>query len=165
MTESLYLALFVWSVVYFAEFVREASGRSLVKCGCCVAAACLTRYDGWFLAATMGVAGFVVVWRARKRTSQGIWRSFRTFAILVISVPVLWVAYNAIIYRNPLAFENGPYSAKSIEHKTLVAGAPLHPGTHNLPVATAYFLESAELNMTENPWHWLWLPLLVWQRG
>jgi hypothetical protein len=160
MTESLYLALFVWAVVYFAEFVREASGPSLVKCGYCVAAACLTRYDGWFLAAVMGVAGFAVVWRMKSRV-PGIWPSFRTFAILAVSIPILWVAYNAMVYRNPLAFENGPYSAKAIERNTLTAGAPAHPGTHNLAMAAAYFLESAELNMTENPWHWLWLPLLV----
>src|SRR6202521_2001836 len=44
MTESLYLALFMWAAVYFSEFVREASRdeglpgaapSSLVRCGLC----------------------------------------------------------------------------------------------------------------------------------
>src|SRR6266852_318559 len=57
MTEPLYLALFVWAVVYFSEFAHEATitdedtqaSSLLLKCGLCLAAACLTRYDGWFL--------------------------------------------------------------------------------------------------------------------
>jgi len=52
MGESLYLAFFVWSVVYFAEFAR-GNPKSLTRCGLCLAAACLTRYDGWFLAAVL----------------------------------------------------------------------------------------------------------------
>ena len=53
MGEALYLALFIWSVVYFSEFVRR-DRKALAKCGVCLAAACLTRYDGWFLAAADG---------------------------------------------------------------------------------------------------------------
>src|SRR4029077_2399851 len=47
MGESLYLALFVWSVVFFAEFVRRAcddperAGKSLKKCALLVSAAML----------------------------------------------------------------------------------------------------------------------------
>ncbi|HZD92636.1 MAG TPA: glycosyltransferase family 39 protein, partial [Candidatus Sulfotelmatobacter sp.] len=69
MTEALYLALFVWAVVYFSEFAREAGDdparahRSLTKCGIAVSAAMLVRYDGWFLAAVMAVSALIVVWR------------------------------------------------------------------------------------------------------
>ena len=61
MTESLYLALFVWAVVYFNEFVQGIAigtagvlraKRSLGNAGCVWRARALTRYDGWFLAAT-----------------------------------------------------------------------------------------------------------------
>src|SRR5580692_10057274 len=52
MGAALYLAFFVWSVVYFTEFIH-GEARALTKCGLCLAAACLTRYDGWFLAAAM----------------------------------------------------------------------------------------------------------------
>src|SRR5208282_1473527 len=74
MTESLYLAFFIWAVVYFSEFAQELSRKdttaretssSLMKCGLCLAAACLTRYDGWFLAAAMCIAALVVVLRLR----------------------------------------------------------------------------------------------------
>ncbi len=61
MGESLYLALFVWSAAYFAEFVRRASddpkqaGKSMKRCGLMVSAAMLVRYDGWFLAAVIAI--------------------------------------------------------------------------------------------------------------
>ncbi len=54
MGESLYLALFIWVVVYFSEFVR-GDIKAFSKCGLCLAAACLTRYDGWILAAVVVV--------------------------------------------------------------------------------------------------------------
>src|SRR6202140_4503814 len=158
MTESLYLALFVWAMVYFSEFVQEASradegpsgaaSSSLMKCGLCLAAACLTRYDGWFLAAAMCVAALALVLKS-KANNQILRRSFAKFVLLAAAAPALWLAYNAIIYRNPLEFANGPYSARAIEQKGASPGSPAHPGSHDLPVAFSYFLKSAELNMAE----------------
>src|SRR5260370_1576569 len=77
MTEPLYLALFIWAVVYFAEFVRslrknedaderQVARSPLMRCACCLAGAELTRYDGWFLPGVMGAAdGGVLVRRSR----------------------------------------------------------------------------------------------------
>jgi len=165
MTESLYLALFIWAVVYFSEFVQEsdradeaapgAASSSLMKCGLCLAAACLTRYDGWFLAAAMCVATFAVVQKSKSQVSRG---SFAKFVLLAAAAPALWFAYNAIIYRNPLEFANGPYSARAIEQKSSSAS---HPGSHDLPVAFSYFMKSSELNMAEGNWQKLWVTLLV----
>src|SRR5690348_10034167 len=65
MTESLYLALFIWTVVFFAGFVQtsdsEVAGKSLEYCAICLSAAMLVRYDAWFLAAFV-FAGVVSVW-------------------------------------------------------------------------------------------------------
>ncbi len=166
MTESLYLALFIWAAVHFSEFVKESSeaegtaSSSLMKCGLCLAAACLTRYDGWFLAAAMCLAAFTVVLQA-KANDQILRRSFAKFVLLAASAPALWLAYNAIIYRNPLEFANGPYSARAIEQKSATAGSPSHPGAHDLPVAFSYFLKSAELNMAEGNWQKPWVMLLL----
>ena len=178
MTETLYLALFIWAAVYFSEFVQEsrASGgdasSTLTKCGFCVAGACLTRYEGWLLAVALGVAVLFVTVRAGD--VRGARRSVATFILLAASVPVLWIAYNAIVYRNPLEFANGPYSAKAIERKTAAPGAPPHPGTNHPVVAAIYFLKSGEMNLAEGHWGRLWLLLamagtasslaLVWRR-
>ncbi len=166
MTESLYLAFFIWAVVYFSEFAQELSRKdttaretssSLMKCGLCLAAACLTRYDGWFLAAAMCIAALVVVLRLRA-DDQILRRSLAKFVLLAAAAPALWLAYNAIIYRNPLEFANGPYSAHAIEQKS---ASPAHPGSHDLPLAFSYFLKSAELNMAEGNWEKLWVAVLL----
>ena len=156
MGEALYLAFFVWAVVYFAESMR-GDAKALTKCGLCLAAACLTRYDGWFLAVAMAATVVVssVLAGARPITN----RAFRItraavvkFVLLAAAAPSLWLAYNAIVYRNPLEFANGPYSAKAIERKTQSGANPGHPGSGNPLLAARYFLKSAEANMAENEW-------------
>ena len=74
---------------------------------------------------------------------------------------MLWFAYNAIVYRNPLEFANGPYSARAIEKKTAVPGFPPHPGTHDLPTAGSYFLKWAEFSVGEGNWQSVWILLAL----
>jgi hypothetical protein len=155
MSESLYLAFFVWSVVYLVDWTH-GDLRGLIKCGLCLAAACLTRYDGWFLAAAATV---LVLWRAvvtrSGQSDKAAARSRRAvlqFALITAAAPALWLAYNAIVYRNPLEFENGPYSAKAIELKSQNPSNPGHPGTAHLLLAGRFFLKSAEDNVANNEW-------------
>jgi len=165
MTESLYLALFIWAAVYLGEFVqdtcsgerRDKTTSRLMKCGCCLAGACLTRYDGWFVAVAMCMAVLVIAMRRRPKDKQErseLYRNVRNFILLAASGPVFWLAYNAIVYRNPLEFANGPYSAKAIE---LRSSNPSHPGKHDLPVAFSYFLKSAEMNLGPENGQKLWV--------
>jgi hypothetical protein len=164
MTESLYLALFVWAMVFFNEFVRQSTkpsenlrsaSSSLVKCGFCLAGACLTRYDAWLLTIAMCAAALLVALLA-KRQGHPCVGGLTKFILLAAAAPVLWLAYNAIVYRNPLEFANGPYSAKAIEQRTQAA---THPGTHDLQTAFSYFLKSAELNLAAGSWQKLWILL------
>jgi hypothetical protein len=74
------------------------------------------------------------------------------FVLIAAVAPALWLAYNGIVYRNPLEFENGPYSAKAIERRTQNGSNPGHPGSGNLVLAGQYFLKSAETNLAENKW-------------
>jgi len=171
MGESLYLAFFIWAVVYFAEFAQggtKAEG-GLTKCGLCLVAAGLTRYDGWFLAGVLVVAVVVVAARtpilakyARIGAPGSLVASSRMaiakFVLLAAAAPVLWLAYNAVVYRNPLEFANGPYSAKAIEQKT----GTVNPAKGNLFAAGSYFLKAAELNVAEaSGLGRLWLALAI----
>jgi hypothetical protein len=166
MTESLYLALFIWAVVYFRESIEETENLGdnsqtkrtpLIKCGLCVAGACLTRYDAWFLAGAMGLGAILLPFQA-KNVNPALARGLRNFLLLTAAAPVLWLAYNAIVYRNPLEFANGPYSARAIERRS--PGAT-HPGNDDLPAAFSYFLKSAELNLAAGSWGRLWILLAV----
>ncbi len=174
MTESLYLALFIWSVVFLADFARrrysadavqqgKAPG-SLVWCGICLALAMLTRYDGWFLAAV--VAGVVLALLLRsprtefvRESPPRLRRAVLIFSALVVVIPAFWFAYNAAIYGDPLDFARGPYSARGIEQRTSQPVEARHPGYHSLPTAAIYFVKSAELNQTEGPLERPWIAL------
>src|SRR5262249_26696928 len=69
MTEALYLALFVWTVVFFSEFVRSAGrdpgqgAKSLRNCALILSAAMLVRYDAWLLAGIVSASAFIVILR------------------------------------------------------------------------------------------------------
>jgi len=168
MTEALYLAFSIWAVVHFTEFLQAMAlpksvidaGSSLTKCGLCLAAACLIRYDGWLLAAAISAAALGVV-VSSKSAREKFGRSLMKFLLLAVAAPALWLGYNAIIYRNPLEFATGPYSARAIEQRAEMSSPSPQPGSHNLPVAFSYFLKSAEDNIAEGGLQKVWLVLLL----
>jgi hypothetical protein len=163
MTESLYLSLFVWTVVFLADYHRQLSGgeyerasNSAVKCALCLGAAMLTRYDGWFACAFILPSIALAAWRNPGRRPAGqtyasaeqrcsrkrIWAAMA----MMLAVPVLWLTYNGLVFGNPLDFILGPYSAHGIAERTSPANFH-HPGYHNLYVASLYFLRSVEMNL------------------
>lgn len=168
MTESIYLALFIWAVVYFAEFVRALQSDQtiaiqrndaaipLMRGAWCLAGAEFTRYDGWFLAGVIGVSVVVLGlrrWQSGTLRYRNLGRVLAKFLLGISAVPILWLAYNGAVYGNPLEFANGHYSAKAIEQRV---GAP-NPALHNAGVAAIYFLKSSQLNMADGSWGRFWL--------
>jgi len=153
MTEPLYLALFIWAVVFLAEFARQAraaeagAGPSLESAAIALSAAMLTRYDGWFLAAACGLVAVWVVWKHHISAPGELKRSFRNFLLLTAITPALWLAWNFGEYGNPLEFATGPYSARAIEQRSARGGHPYHPGEGSLPLAALYFGKAAQLNL------------------
>jgi hypothetical protein len=156
MGEAIYLAFFIWALVHLSEFLR-GNPKALTKCGLCLAAACLTRYDGWFLAAAVA-ATIVLLSVFSGSDAEPNSSALRIphskalkFVLIAAAAPTLWLTYNAIVYRNPLEFANGPYSAKAIERKTQGPGQG-HPGSDNPLLAGMYFLKSAQANVAQNEW-------------
>ena len=165
MTEAIYLAFFVWAVVFFADAIRgcvagalKEANTSLTKSGLCLLGACFTRYDGWFLAALMVATAVLLAWA---RNFAALRPGVKKFVLLSAAAPALWIAYNAAVYGNPLEFANGPYSARAIEQKTSTPGTPPHPGAHNLPVAFHYFFKAAELNLAPGNCESFWICSLL----
>lgn len=165
MTEPIYLAFFIWAIVLFASAIRgcaagqvKEANASLMKSGLCLAGACFTRYDGWFLAAIMVVTAILLAWVGKFAALRP---GVKKFVVLAVAAPVLWIVYNSAIYGNPLEFANGPYSAKAIEQKTSVPGTPPHPGAYNFPVAFHYFFKAAELNLAPGKWQIFWVVSLL----
>ncbi len=82
MNEPIFLAFFIWSLVYLDEFLRATNPplpgsalaeaqlspqRALEYCGITMYGGALTRYDGWFSAAIFGLilVGLFVAWYRR----------------------------------------------------------------------------------------------------
>ena len=153
MTEPLYLALFVWTVVFLAEFAREAregdarAGVSLERAAFALSAAMLTRYDGWFLAAACVPLAMGLMWKHWGSAPAALKRSFLGFLLLTVLTPALWLAYNFGQYGHPLEFAAGPYSARAIEQRSAQSGNPPHPGQGSLPVAVLFYSKAAQLNL------------------
>ncbi|MGH9569989.1 MAG: hypothetical protein ACRD4F_10130 [Candidatus Angelobacter sp.] len=154
MTESLYLAFFIWAVVYFSAFTltlqtEPASARkSLEKCAMSVAAAMLVRYDGWFLAAVMTVVAVAILWRAGESV-RPLRKSLARFMVLTGAVAVLWLAYNYADYGNALEFATGPYSAHAIQQRTATASMRTYPGEDNPRDAVLYFVKLSRANLAQ----------------
>ena len=155
MGESVYLAFFVWAVVFYTEWVR-GDRKAATKSALCLAAGCLTRYDAWLLAAAMAaVALSLFIFQRRSQSARDTWPArseLAKFLAIVSAAPALWIAYNGVVYRNPLEFANGPYSAKAIEMRTQSPRNPGHPGSGNPVLAGKYFLKAGEINVAENVW-------------
>jgi hypothetical protein len=166
MTEAVYLGFFIWAIVFFGEALgscrhgeNQQANSALLKCGLALTGACLTRYDGWLL------SGMIVA-LAVLLASTGNFRALRTgvvkLGLLAVVGPAIWLGYNAAVYRNPMEFANGPYSAKAIESRS---SAPRHPGMHDLPVAFRYFLKSSELNLAPGRMKFFWVSALLLGSG
>ncbi len=165
MTESLYLAFFIWSVVYFAEFVSAApedanrARRSLEKCALMVSGAMLVRYDGWFLAAVIAVAALIVLLRLRASvnptsgavTAGPMRHGLINFVLLTGATAGLFLAYNHAAYGNALEFANGPYSPRAIQERSKTPTMPTYPGEKSPRGATLQFLKISRLNLARGP--------------
>lgn len=156
MTEPLFLAEMIWSillVVLFERRLREmksdpasraAAQRLLIRAGLILVAAIFTRYDGWLLAAALWL---IVTLRLTlgSGSSKPLRRAWIVFTVLVCAAPALWLIYNAALFGDPLDFMRGPYSARAIEARTTPPGSFFHPGWHSMHVAALYFLKTAEM--------------------
>jgi len=159
LNEPLYLACFVWAIVFFSEAARcllqrdLLDGRSLEKGAVALTAAIFTRYDGWFFACVCWFAFLTKALPLLRRRLQGL-TDFRKAAwkplLLTALGPAIWMAYNFGVYKNPLDFANGPYSAKAIAQQTTEQGSPPYPGQEHVLTAGTYFMKAAQLNIGES---------------
>jgi 4-amino-4-deoxy-L-arabinose transferase-like glycosyltransferase len=177
MTESIFLAAVIWSLIYLDDFLRGLhSGapaaipaipawRAIERCGICLAAAIFTRYDGWIYAFAFAlcVAFALHRWLSVRPPQQEIGRLVRSiisFVLLLALCPTLWLAHNYRTNQRPLDWLNGPYSAKAIEKRSSHPTDPPYPGKDHPAVAAEYFLKAARMNLGEGS-RQNWLILLA----
>ncbi|SEC17646.1 hypothetical protein [Terriglobus roseus] len=153
MTEPLFLALLLWSIVVAYEAI-EALGANrigtaktrMLLSGLLTMAMVFTRYDGWVLGAAIWLALTLAWWRSSDATKQATRTSLLVMTVLSALGPALWFTYNAIYQHDWLDFMRGPYSAKAIEEKTTPAGSAPRRGMHHPGWALIYFTRAAQVD-------------------
>ena len=128
MTESILLAALMWTLYFAARFEGTRSTWSAAASGFCAAAACLTRYEGWFLLPFLSLLFLV----------RGGIRPALTFSLIAGAAPLYWLAHNQYLYSNALDFYNGPYSPMAIQ-----GGRP-YPGKGDIATAGRYYFEALD---------------------
>lgn len=152
MTEALFLALVIWTVLLTVECVagihaaRQAVvARRLVLIALFILAAVYTRYDGWVLgAAVWCVITFTLA--SRRDVWSRVVPSFVLFTLIVVAGPISWLVYNQHFFHDPLDFIRGPYSASAIERKTAAAGSEHYHGWHSPFWALVYYTRTVQLD-------------------
>lgn len=113
------------AIYYAVRWARTFDASDLVKCALATAAGTLVRYDGWALALTILVIVGVVAWRQRGRLIAE--SHLLLFGTLGLAGCAAWIIYQVVIFKNPLDFLIGPYSAQS-QQKSIegIYGLPTH---------------------------------------
>lgn len=173
MTEPLFLCEMVWTVVWLVEWSASldpsdldeavtartsiSSTGLLWRIAIVLIAAVFTRYDGWVMALLVWVAIGIKLMRRGRLRSPAFWCA----SLLLIAAPIVWFAYNSVVFGDWLSFARGPYSAKAIELRTAAPGGPPHPGWHNPWVGLKFFLKVAEMDAAPRAWGAVLLVLSV----
>jgi hypothetical protein len=164
MTEPLFLCEMIWASVWLVEWrvnlvrtdahtKQRRSNRLLFLIALALSSAVFTRYDGWVMAFLAWVAIGLSLARRDKLRSPAFWLA----SILVVASPMVWFAYNAVVFGDWLDFIRGPYSAMAIELRTASpGGGPPHPGWHDPWMSLEFFIKASEMDAAAAAWgNWL----------
>ena len=120
MTEAPFMMFFMPSVYYFQKWYNtymykdvSKQYRIIVKCALSISAACLTRYEGWLLPVGLIFAILLILLFTAQKPQKHRLEAFLCVAIIFSSVGILsWIFWNMVIFKDPLFFATGPYSAQ-----------------------------------------------------
>lgn len=109
MTETLLLATFAMTIYFLAKYMTDFKVQSLLFCSIAVTASTLIRYDGWFL--FMSLLVLLPLWvfalKGRKQAEGTLF----LFGMMGGAGIVGWVLWNWAIFKDPMYFITGPFSA------------------------------------------------------
>jgi hypothetical protein len=152
MTEALFLALLIWSVVATSESIAALRANDTVTArarmmlaGLLIFGQVFTRYDGWIIGAIIWLCFAAAIFKSSADIRSRMRPHFILFTIIVAAGPLLWFWYNAHFEHDWLDFLRGPYSAKQIERRTAPPGQH-YRGWHNIGWATLFYTRTAQID-------------------
>lgn len=131
MTELLLIAVMTLGVYELILWHQTGSLNHFLKSSFWIMLSTLVRYDGWFL--FMYSTMLVIIYGLRKRSfkmTEGLFILFCTLGGFGI---FFWILWNAAIFKDPLYFIFGPYSAHA--QQTQLEDAGVLATKHNLPLS------------------------------
>ncbi len=119
MTELLLIVSMTAGVYYLLAWQQDNKLMDLLKAAFWVMLATLNRYDGWFLLIFAVVLIFILTIKRGYKTMEGTILLFLTLSGVGI---MLWFLWNLLIFKDPLYFIFGPYSAHAQQQQLQQAG-------------------------------------------
>lgn len=120
MTELLLIATMTAGVYELLLWSKNENILNLIKAAFFIMLSTLVRYDGWFLLMFAGVVIMVEVFRKKGyKATEGVLILFGTLAGFGV---ILWLLWNLLIFKDPLYFAFGPYSARAQQQQLEAAG-------------------------------------------
>jgi len=119
MTELLLLGTMTAGVYYLLRWEESKSVLDLVKTAFWIMLSTLNRYDGWFLLGFTVLLVIILSIKKGYKTMEGTALLFITLAGIGIG---LWFLWNLLIFKDPLYFIFGPYSAHAQQQQLASAG-------------------------------------------
>ncbi len=120
MTELLLLATLLAGTYQLLLWFESDEVWDLIKSAFFVMLATLIRYEGWFLLLFSAILIFLkTLKKSSYKRAEGMFLLYSSFAGLGV---VLWVLWNTMIFKDPLYFIFGPYSASAQQELLEEAG-------------------------------------------
>lgn len=142
MTEPLLLFTMTTGCYYLLLWSSDDNIYNLIKASFWIMLSTLVRYDGWFLLTfSAGIVGVITLIKKGYKVTEGLSVLFITLGTFGI---VLWFGWNLLIFKDPLYFALGPFSAHAQQQVMLEAGNL--PTKGNPLLSTQVYLYSVIFN-------------------
>ncbi len=120
MTELLLIGTMMAGIYEFLLFFKKGQIINLIFSAFFIMLSTMIRYDGWFLFVFCAfLLGIQVIKSRGYKVSEGVVLLFATLAGFGIA---LWFLWNLLIFKDPLYFIFGPYSAHTQQEQLAAAG-------------------------------------------
>ncbi len=137
MTELLLIATMMAGCYYLLVWQKRGDVLDIIKAAFFIMLSTLNRYDGWFL---FGFAGLLILIQVfRKKGYKAAEGSFILYSTLAGIGIVLWFVWNALIFKDPLYFILGPFSAHAQQQQLLEAGVLATKGNLLLSIKVYFY--------------------------
>ncbi len=120
MTELVLLATMTAGCYQLLVWHQSDNILDLIKSSFWIMLSTLIRYDGWFLLVVATILVIIQVWRRKGyQAAEGLTVLFCTMGAFGI---FLWFLWNLLIFKDPLYFAFGPFSARAQQTQLEAAG-------------------------------------------